>query len=140
MDVATVLDHLATALELQLRSSLQYTLVAGSAAGFEYQALGTQLAEFAEAELGDTRRLIEKMVALGGHPGTSVAPLDNPRDPAAAVDLLIDTECQAIAALHTVIADTGQEPRSEALEHLLEHVIMRKQEQVDTLLRARGAD
>ncbi len=57
---------------------------------------------------------------------------------AAAVDLLIDTECEALAALHAVIPHTGQEPRSEALEHLLEHVIMRKQEQVDTLLRARG--
>ncbi|MDP9070518.1 MAG: hypothetical protein M3N68_04400 [Actinomycetota bacterium] len=57
---------------------------------------------------------------------------------AAAVDLLIDTECEALAALHAVIPHTGQEPRSEALEHLLEHVIMHKQEQVDTLLRARG--
>lgn len=45
---------------------------------------------------------------------------------------LIATERQAFAALHTVIDDTGQEPASEALEHL----IMRKQDQVDVLVRA----
>jgi hypothetical protein len=44
-----------------------------------------------------------------------------------------------VAALHAVIPHTGQEPRSEALEHRMEHLIMRKQEQVDTLRRAVGA-
>jgi ferritin-like protein len=66
-----------------------------------------------------------------------VAPLGNPRDAAAAIDVLVEAECEAIVALHAVIPHTGQEPRSEALEHRLEHMIMRKQEQVDTLLRAR---
>jgi bacterioferritin (cytochrome b1) len=137
MDEAAVLDDLAAALELQYRSALQYTLAAGSLAGFEYHALGTRLWDFAQADLADARRLVEKIVALGGCPGTSVAPLGSPPQADAAVDLLVDTECEAIAALHAVIPDTGQEPRSEALEHLLEHMIMRKQEQVDTLLRAR---
>ena len=40
-----------------------------------------------------------------------------------------------IAAAHRVIPVTGQEPWSEALEHLLEHLIMRKQWQVDYLGR-----
>ncbi len=140
MDETAVLEQLAAALELQYRSALQYTLVAGSLEGFEYHALGTQIWDFAQADLADARRLVEKIVALGGRPGTSVAPLANPPDPAAAVDALVDGECEAIAALHAVIPHTGQEPRSEALEHLLEHVIMRKQEQVDTLLRARRRD
>ena len=35
------------------------------------------------------------------------------------------------------IEPTGREGRSEALEHTLEHLIMRKQNQVDFLLRAR---
>jgi hypothetical protein len=34
------------------------------------------------------------------------------------------------------IPPSGQEPRSEALEHLIEHMIMRKQNQVDWLRRA----
>jgi hypothetical protein len=53
--------------------------------------------------------------------------------PASAVDALIDAEDETIAALHEVIPHSGQEPRSEALEHL----IMRKQNQVDWLRRAR---
>jgi hypothetical protein len=53
---------------------------------------------------------------------------------ASAVDALIDAEDETIAALHKVIPHSGQEPRSEALEHL----IMRKQNQVDWLRRARG--
>ena len=52
---------------------------------------------------------------------------------ASAVDALIDAEDETIAALHEVIPHSGQEPRSEALEHL----IMRKQNQVDWLRRAR---
>jgi hypothetical protein len=39
----------------------------------------------------------------------------------------------------SALAYTGQEGRSEALEHRLEHVIMRKQEQVDALIRASRA-
>ena len=44
---------------------------------------------------------------------------------------------ETIAMLHAVIPDTGQEPHSEALEHLMEHMIMHKQNQVDWLRRAR---
>jgi hypothetical protein len=40
------------------------------------------------------------------------------------------------SVLHAVIPPSGQEPRSEALEHLMEHLIMRKQNQVDVLRRA----
>ena len=42
-----------------------------------------------------------------------------------------------IEALQESIEPTGREGRSEALEHMLEHIIMRKQNQVDFLLRAR---
>ena len=40
-------------------------------------------------------------------------------------------------ALQAAIEPTGREAASEAVEHRLEHLIMRKQEQVDYLLRAR---
>ena len=42
-----------------------------------------------------------------------------------------------IEALQQAIAPTGRDGRSEALEHMLEHMIMRKQRQVDLLMRAR---
>ena len=58
-------------------------------------------------------------------------------DPGDAVEWLIESESEAIDALQAAIEPTGREGRCEALEHLLEHLIMRKQNQVDFLLRAR---
>ena len=45
---------------------------------------------------------------------------------------------KAVSALDAVIPHTGQEPRSEAMEHRLEHLIMRKQQQLDYLWHASG--
>jgi len=139
LEVDEVLDLLGTALSLQYRSALQYTQVAGSLTGLEWTVLGVQLWAFAEAELDDARRLVEKIVALGGTPPSAPAELRYEKEAPKAIDALIENECEAVAALHAVIPHSGQEPRSEALEHRLEHLIMRKQEQVDTLRRAVGA-
>jgi bacterioferritin (cytochrome b1) len=92
---------------------------------------------FAESELTDTRLLVEKITALGGDPTTKVGELKWHPDPGTALDHLIATEDEATEALHAVIPHSGQEARSEALEHLMEHIIMRKQNQVDWLRRAR---
>ena len=137
LETEAVLDTLDTALSLQYRSALQYTQVAGSLTGLQWQVLGVQLWAFAEAELDDARRLVEKIVALGGTPPSAPAELRYEKEPAKAIDALIENECQAVAALHAVIPHSGQEPRSEALEHRMEHVIMRKQNQGDWLRRAR---
>ena len=83
------------------------------------------------------RRLVEKIAALGGDPTPKVAAVSWNVDPTKALDALIEAEDEAVAALHAVIPHSGQEPRSEALEHLMEHLIMRKQNQVDWLRRAR---
>jgi bacterioferritin (cytochrome b1) len=137
MDVPRVLERLNEALVLQQRSVLQFTMGAGSMFGLEFQAVGAQLWLFARAELEDTKLLVEKITALGGEPTVEVGAVRWAEDPAAAVDGLIEAEDETIAALHAVIPHTGQEPRSEALEHLMEHLIMRKQNQVDWLRRAR---
>lgn len=139
MDVERVLEALNRALALQQRSVLQFTMGAGSMFGLEYQAVGGELWLFARAELEDTKLLVEKITALGGNPSVEVAALRWHDDPGASVDALIESEDETIAALHAVIAHSGQEPRSEALEHLMEHLIMRKQNQVDWLRRARRA-
>jgi bacterioferritin (cytochrome b1) len=139
MDVPTVLEHLNRALVFQQRSVLQFTMGAGSMFGLEYQAVGSELWLFARAELEDTKLLVEKITALGGEPTVEVGALRWSSQPAEAVDALIESEDETIAALHAVIPHTGQEPRSEALEHLMEHLIMRKQNQVDWLRRARRA-
>jgi bacterioferritin (cytochrome b1) len=137
MDVPKVLDGLNRALVLQHRSVLQFTMGSGSMFGLEYQAVGVQLWAFARAELEDARLLVEKITALGGDPTVEVGQLSWSSDPAKAVDALIESEDETIARLHAVIPHSGQEPRSEALEHLMEHLIMRKQNQVDWLRRAR---
>ena len=111
--------------------------VTGMTCGHCVQAVTGELWAFAQAELDDTRRIVEKIAALGGNPTTKVAKVTWATDPAKTIDALIESEDEAIAALHAVIPHSGQEPRSEALEHLMEHLIMRKQNQVDWLRRAR---
>jgi bacterioferritin (cytochrome b1) len=137
MDLEKVLECLNDALELQLRSLLQFTQASGSMFGIEVQGVAARLWEFAQSELHDTRLLVEKITALGGDPTTRVGELKWHPQPATALDHLIETEDEATEALHAVIPHSGQEARSEALEHLMEHIIMRKQNQVDWLRRAR---
>ncbi|MGI8460578.1 MAG: ferritin-like domain-containing protein [Solirubrobacterales bacterium] len=137
LDEEEAIKRLNAALALQYRSALQYTLTSGSLFGFEFQSLGDRLWEYASAEIADARLLIEKIVAFGGSPTTDVEKMKWSGDPGEAVDWLIESEGAAIEALAAAIEPTGREGRSEALEHLLEHLIMRKQNQVDFLLRSR---
>jgi bacterioferritin (cytochrome b1) len=137
MDVDEQVECLNRALRLQLRSVLQYALVAGSVIGLEYQAHAEKMRQHAGSELEDATRLVEKVTALGGDPTTDIAPLSFNGDPAAALDRLIEDEGETLDALQAAIEPTGREAASEAVEHRLEHMIMRKQEQIDYLLRAR---
>jgi bacterioferritin (cytochrome b1) len=136
MDVPAVLDALNTALPLQRRSVEGLLTASGALFGVELQAVAEQLWDYAQAELGDARQLIEKISALGGDPNVDVPQVDWMSDPHALLERLIEHEEETIAALHAVIPHSGQQPESEALEHLMEHLIMRKQRQVDWLRRA----
>jgi bacterioferritin len=136
LDVEQALKLLNEALSLQYRSALGYTVASGSMFGFAYQGLAEKLREFGEQELIDVRRLVEKITALGGEPTTDVAKLSWSEKPERAVEWLMSSEEEVIEALQAAIEPTGREGRSEALEHLLEHLIMRKQNQLDYLLRA----
>jgi len=138
MQIESVLEKLNVALSLQHRSALEMTTIAGSLTGIEWHAIGGLLWSWATEELADTRRLVEKIVALGGTPSTDTPSFEPVSSAAKALETLVDHECEALAAIHAVIPDTGQEPRSEALEHRIEHIIMRKQEQIDTLYRLLG--
>lgn len=137
MNVEKVVELINEALPLQMRSATVYTWAAGAGTGIEFQAVGAQLEEFGRLDLDDARRLVEKLVALGGDPVTDVASFEPITPDRTGIRKLIDLENEALAALHKVIPETGQEARSEALEHLLEHMLMRKQEQVDFLERVR---
>jgi bacterioferritin (cytochrome b1) len=136
MNHAAVREKLAQALRLQYRSVLQYTLTAGSVVGMEYQSFADRLWLFAEAEIADLRLLVEKLIALEGEPPVRAPDLRHEEEPRTALEWLIETESEVIERMQDVIPETGHEGASEALEHLLEHVIMRKQNQVDFLVRA----
>jgi len=127
---------LNAALELQLRSALQYSITAASLVGIEAQALGAKLTGFGDEELSDARLLIEKIVSFDGEPATTVAELRFEPEVKDAITWLAKCEEDAVEALQEAIEPTGREGRSEALEHLLEHLILRKQHQVDFLRRA----
>lgn len=136
MDVPAVLEKLNAALKLQYRSALQYLVVSGGGRGFHSIAIGEELWRYAQAEFADTRLVISKIVALGGTPVVETGDVTYVPDVKDSLVHLIEIEEEALAALHAVIPDTGQEPGSEALEHLVEHIIMRKQTQVDFMIRA----
>ena len=136
MDVPAMLEKLNAALSLQYRSVIEQTLVAGTLRGVQWQPFESLLLGYADEELADARRIAQKIVAIGGRPTTDTPSFDLPETSEEALNQLIAHECETVAAFHAAIEDTGQEPRSEAMEHRLEHLIMRKQEQVDTLRRA----
>jgi bacterioferritin (cytochrome b1) len=139
LDTDAAIERLNDALPLQQRSALQYTLAAGSLTGLQLQAVTERFFAFAEAELADARRLIEKIVALGGEPVAEVAPLAfDDGDATRMLQTLREQESEAVAKLQDVIPETGNDGASEALEHLIEHVLLRKQDQIDYLVRALG--
>ena len=135
LDEKKAVKRLNAALELQYRSALQYSIVASSLSGIEAQALGSKLTEFGDSELSDVRRLIEKIVSFGGQPTTKVAELSFDKGVKSAIRRLVKGEEAAVEALQEAIEPTGRDGRSEALEHLMEHLILRKQQQVDFLNR-----
>jgi bacterioferritin (cytochrome b1) len=139
LDEERAIDSLNAALRLQYRSALQYSLAAASLLGIEAQAIGSKLTGFGDEELSDCRRLIEKVVSFGGAPSTEVAELRYDRGAPEAISYLVECEGEAIDLLQEAIEPTGREGRSEAVEHLLEHLILRKQQQVDFLRRAIAA-
>ena len=137
MDVAAVVDGLNRALALQRRSVLLYSLAGASSTGPLAAGIADRYELFAAAELADAGRIAAKLVALGGEPSIDVAPLSWEPEPAAMIDRIAEAEAEALEALQAIITPAGDEPDGEALEHLLEHAILRKQEQVDVLTRVR---
>jgi bacterioferritin (cytochrome b1) len=139
LDEGLAREKLNAALSMQMRSALQYSLIAASVGGYPGVAIAAELTEYGDRELADARLLIEKIIAVGGTPTTEIAELRAEPDLDNAVDWLLQCERTAVDALQEAIEPTGREGRSEALEHMLEHMIMRKQRQIDFLERARAA-
>ena len=133
MDVEAVREQLARAVAEQAGSLVALTLLAGSLRGASAAGLKDRLQTFASAEVADTQRLVEKLTALGGQLQACDVPPPPGSDLVPALRAFLDREEQVLTTLHAVIGPSGQEPPSEALEHLIEHVLLRKQQQVDFL-------
>ncbi len=134
MDLGAVREQLGKAIGLQVGSLLTLTMLAGALRGAGAVGLKDRLEEaFAVAEVADSRRLVEKLVALGGQLPTYEVPPPPGADLGPALEDFLRREEQVLAELHAVIGPSGQEPPSEALEHLIEQVLLRKQQQVDAL-------
>ncbi len=140
MDVEKVLEGLNRAICLQAQSMVRMSLMAGSLRGLGAVGVRAQLRDFVLAETESLVQLCEKASALGGRPVADVGRMEVDSDPDAALPALLRHEQEAIAAMHAVIPATGEEARSEALEHLMEHLILRKQQQVDFLWHAADLD
>ena len=108
MDVEKQIECLNDALRLQHRSVLQYSLVAGSVIGLEYQAHAEKMREHSLSELEDATRLVEKITALGGEPTTEVAPLSFAADQVKAIDKLIECESETLETLQAAIEPAGR--------------------------------
>ena len=138
LDENLAVKKLNVALEQQYRSALQYSVVAASLLGMEAQALADKLKGFSDEELSGARQVIEKIISFEGAPTMKVAKLEFHADAMESIAWLIECEQGVVESLQEAIEPTGREGRSEALEHLLEHLIMRKQHQIDFLKRAVG--
>jgi hypothetical protein len=137
VEVGKLAPALEEVLRRQGQSVLQASLLAASLTGLGAQAVAQRLVTFAAAELEDFHRLVQKAHTLGVLPALTI---DVPAMGSSENSLrqLIDDEAAGLAALHAVIPLTGQRPESEALEHLVEHILYRKQEQLEFLQRAVG--
>lgn len=136
LDVEQAVRGLRAAVPLQLRSAVAHTLAAAALTGFRFAWLAPLLRDAGEADLADARRLVEKLVTLGGRVPQNVPDPRLPSAPRAIVRRVIALESETIEQLQDIIPATGHTGPSEALEHRLEHMIMRKQELVDALERA----
>ena len=139
MQVDEVVENLNAALAAQTRSMLLYLAASASLPVLELRGTADWFFEAAKDELDDARVLIEKIVALGGEPTTDATPAPWPGGVREAIPELITVEEESLKALKDSIEPTGQEPRSEAAEHLVEHLILRKQRRIDLLKRADGS-
>ena len=138
MDVEAQIECLNTALRLQHRSVLMYSVTAGQrdrarVPGPRRQDARSTRSPSSRTPPGWSRR--SPRSAASRPPMSRRSSFQ--ADPAHALDQLVDCEGETLEALQAAIEPTGREAASEAVEHRLEHMIMRKQEQVDYLLRAR---
>lgn len=133
---AEVVRDLNAALPLQYHCALGFAIAAGTLPGLEGVALSERLRGWAAEELIDVERTAARIVALGGKPSVSVSQLEAPAALKATLKWLAGAQREALDAYAAAIPADADDAEGEATEHLLEHIIMRKRDVLESLERA----
>jgi bacterioferritin (cytochrome b1) len=135
-DSTALAAALNRALPLVARDALALATAAGTLPGPEGVALGAALRDMAVANLRDVERLATRIASLGGAPALAVEEPRVPKGWAASVKRLLADGQATLEALVDAIPADADDAEGEATEHLLEHIVARKREDLELLQRA----
>lgn len=135
-DPKALVASLNRALPLVARDALALAAAAGTLPGPEGVALGATLRDMAAANLRDVERLAARIASLGGTPAVAVEEPAVPKGLAASVKRLLTDGQATLEALVDAIPADADDAEGEATEHLLEHMVARKREDLELLQRA----
>ena len=124
------------ALPLLARDAVALATAAGTLPGAEGIALSERLRAMAAGTLGDVERVAARIATLGGTPSLRFDEPKMPRGWTAAVRRLLADGRETLDALVDAIPADADDAEGEATEHLLEHVIARRRDDLELLERA----
>ena len=135
-DPSSVADALNRVLQMVARDAIALAVVAGTLPGPEGVALSGPMRDMAAANLRDVERLAARISSLGGAPATQPEELALPKTWAASVKRLLADGRATLDALVDAIPADADDAEGEATEHLLEHMVNRKRDDLELLERA----
>ena len=134
-DPKALIDALNRTLPLVARDALSLAAAAGTLPGPEGVSLTIPLREMAAANLRDVERLAARIASLGGTPALSVDTPNLPKTWNASVKRLLADGQATLEALVDAIPADADDAEGEATEHLLEHMVARKRDDLELLER-----
>ena len=135
-DPSSLADALNRALPMVARDAVGLAVVAGTLPGPQGVALSGPMRDMAAANLRDVERLAARIGSLGAAPAVQVEELTVPRTWAASVKRLLADGRATLDALVEAIPADADDAEGEATEHLLEHMVNRKRDELELLERA----
>lgn len=135
-DTPRLIRDLNGALPLLARDALAAALLAGSLPGPEGVALAPILRHVAAEDLRDLGRLSGRIAALGGTATISGRKVDGAGDWREALEALVAGQRETLDAVVAAIPADADDAEGEATEHLLEHLVARKRDDIELLERA----
>ena len=135
-DPKTLVAGLNKALPLLARDAVASALAAGAMPGVDGVVMRPRLARMAAADLADAERLAARIASLGGAPAVQVAKLELPKSVGPSLRWLVWMQRETNDAVVAAIPADADDAEGEATEHLLEHIVSRKRDDIELLERA----